>query len=212
MPVPIIQMGDEIEVRLFTRDAEQLGINVLHYRCFGVTGAGASVQDAAIDLEAIFAPLYKPLLPSNVQWYGLGARKIYPAPKSLEYHSFALQGNGTSGSANGLPRQSAALIGKHTDTPGPGGRGRFYTAFPDSSQSSGQGLVSGAAITLLTALGTAIIANQLATGAGISSSLEPGLWKTATSTHTHLTGFSVTGFFATMKKRGSYGRANSLPF
>lgn len=212
MAAPRVVGGMNLELRIFISDPAQLGINVLHYAAGAFTGTGVAITAAATQLEGLFAPLYKPMLPSNVTFYGVGLRILDPVPQSLEFYSSTLRGVGTSGEANGVPKQSAPLITKRSDFAGRTGRGRFYCCFPNLGAATGTGAVAAAYATKMDAMGVGIAFTLGATDGGGTVQLIPCIRRRSTRAMTPITNCTSAHLFATMRKRGDYGRTNTLPF
>lgn len=213
MPIPTVSNGMILAIRIYTYDLDQVGINELDYRCSASAGTGANLGQISLNEEARWAPLYKAILPSSVQFYGLGVRILSPnGNKSLEYTSSILRGNGTAGTANGEPKQAAPLITKKSDTPGPRGRGRIFLPFPPSGSSVGNGQVSGAYTASMVNIASAMLTVTTFGSGGNTSSLTPVVYSRKNGLTFDITSAIPSPRFATIKKRGDYGRKNSVPF
>lgn len=209
MSAPQVVVGDIVEVSVYCKLVEQVAINVLHYNVDAVGGVAVKYDELAGRIYAKLEDAYRDWMTDAAQFAGVGVRRLYPLPKSIQYTRIDPV-DGTL-SAFTLPAQIAGLITVRTPKPGPGGRGRVYIPFGSVNWSDVEGNMTPDAETQL-----AVIADLLGPTAA---------WQEATAAWTVVATLQVsaavgapecdnilpTGKWATQRRRGNYGKANSLP-
>ncbi len=202
---------DVIECRIVCQDADQISVNVLHYRVDNIINLGPTPVQAALFFDGIFAPLMKPLLYNVAVYYGVAVQKVWPLPRTAAGTNITNTGSGTAG-ASGLPKQTAGLCSKRTDLASRSGRGRFYAPFPSTSSNITGGVPTAGYITNLGVLATEIKTLEMWTVGGDSADFIPIVFNRKTHAKTDLVTCVAKNFWATQRKRGDFGRKNSLPF
>src|SRR6187399_807658 len=96
MPLAI---GDVVETKIATHQADQVGINVRHWRVFATTGTSVEVGAVAFFLSTTLAPLYKACMANTATYYGVRAQKISPIPMGAATLSLEGNGPGSGGAA-----------------------------------------------------------------------------------------------------------------
>lgn len=212
-------VGEVVQARIWCVDSEQASVNTLWYVVAAAGGTPATDQDVADNLNVTFAPLMKGLLNNLAAYHGVqvnihnGTAPFRQITAPVFNNS--LVGNGTRG-AIALPRQTCGLLSFQTPFPGQAFRGRFYIPFPADADNQGGGAPGATYITNATAL-----AGQVGVGQSIVASTRtatlarvllhgPGK-DGVTPPPTIISGTSVSGKWATQRRRGTFGRANSSP-
>jgi hypothetical protein len=206
----ILAINDIIKAQYVCSDSEQVSINTVYYKVTAATGATVDVLHFATAFEVEIAPAIIPCIANTAEYQEVICQVVNPLPLKAREISHALSAPGTGG-AVGQARQVAGLIAFYTDLAGPGFRGRNYVPFPSTAASQAYGVASTAYTTALNNLGSAI--NGFATasqGAG-SVTVDHVLYKRAGQIATPVVRVVSRLFFATQKKRGSYGKANQVP-
>jgi len=206
-----LAVGHRLEVTAYMSNAEQVGVNVLLYTVEAVTG----VPDAELMADAIstrFATPYINWISDDCVYAGVKVRGLNvplgPAPVFSDTGA-----NGGNGGA-GLPRQLTGLLRKRANLQGPKGRGRTYLPFPGATSINGDAL-SAAGLTLAELIRTAIwntpggFILTLAGGATVTLMLRIGT--SALLQGTQIDVMTASTQFATQRRRGSFGRPNTLP-
>jgi len=191
----------------------QSSINVQHWRCSATAGLGATDAQIATQLDALMFPVMKPLINAMATYRGVGVRRLLPAPLGSMVSTIANLGVGTGG-ASPLPRQITGILTWRTALAGRRFRGRFYTPFVAVSQLGATPDVPPIPgfITALTALGNAVLPGFTAGVGGNTNTFVPVVFSRKFTISTQITAFTSQPFFATQRKRGSYGRPNPPPF
>jgi len=213
--------GNLVQLRIWTQYAgvRQAAVNSAWYSVSAVGASAAEDLDFATQMDTVVAPVYKAVLPAPVEYRGCQAyihSAVPPYPAThVPANAFANAGAGTAGS-DVLPTQTCAIIRFLTDRPGPSGRGRFYMPFPPVGADDGTGKLVAAAITNYLA-----VANEVGVGIAVSAGgrtavlvrvLVHGKNKLGVyPSPTPVTDFLVDQFWATQKRRGSFGRTNVSP-
>lgn len=204
-------VNDILEVRFASMCDGQLGLNVRHYEITAEVLGGATLQEIADGLDAIFSPLVRPLMHNTALWWGTGARHFRPLPISTEFSCIANQGAGNI-AGDRMPRQVAGLISLRTAQAGRSGRGRLYIPFPGEASNDIDGTPTLAWNTLAQTLATAVKATQTIVGAGTSTTLKPVVWSRAQNQRYAILTTLVRTNWATQRRRGSFGAPNAPPF
>jgi hypothetical protein len=200
-----ISLNAIIAVKLWTGQESQLGLCVLHYRCNADT---TGIGDAAIagTFEALWAPLVLPCMTSQAIWLGVNIQQIWPS-LGVPARSQALLGPGTDG-ALPMSKQTTGLVTKLTNLGGRAYRGRMYIPFPSTSSTTADAVPSAGYLTKLQAIGYAVFAPAVYDG---SHNFTPVLFhKAFPALSTTIVQARVGTAWATQRRRGDYGKLNSL--
>jgi len=204
-------VADVVQMRIVTGMQQQIGVNVLTYVCTAITGASKTYADGALRFSTLLNAAVKALIVNTATYRGIGVRKIFPNPKSIEYSDVSLTGVGTAG-ASGLPKQVAGLLRKGTDRPGVQGRGRVYIPFPAASDNSTSQAPIAGYVTRLNTLGTALAAVVIVGTAPDTATLKPVIWDREHFQSTDVASLIGQPYWGTQRRRGDYGKANIYPF
>jgi len=134
MPVPSVDVGQVLLVRVYNQLFSQIAINTMHFRVQETTGT-PTVTDVAAHFDNALAPLYKQVMPAQANYLGIGVTIVLPTPRSIEFLSNLEPGVGTA-SGSPMPSQCCGVISCSTNLAGPKNRGRIYIPFPATSFAS----------------------------------------------------------------------------
>jgi hypothetical protein len=209
--VPNLAALNVLQCQFYCQEIEQVSINTFNYLVTSVGPSPATDADAAATLSTLFAPDFKALVQNNGTYLGVlvRVRNILPLPSPAG--STNGTGAGTAG-AVGLPRQSAGLLSFQTGFAGPGKRGRMYLPFPSVSDNQLDGGPSPGYVTKGETLGADLMGPVPISVGGRTATLEPVLWSKKEATYFSITSFHMSPSWATIRRRGSFGRPNSNPF
>jgi hypothetical protein len=188
----------------------QYSHNVLNFRIGTVVGGTVTDQDFAVEMEAMLAPLYKNILATNCEWYGLKAQIISPTRFDAVF-SFASRGAGTL-AGDCLPTQTAGVMALRTGFAARARMGRVY--FPATSEAQNQAAaVPGAAYTAgMSAIGAALLAGGTVT---VGASTVDWIWVVRSrelGLTTAITQYLVRTNWGTIRRRSHIGPADAVPF
>lgn len=203
-------VGDVYEVKVFTSQEAQLGINILHYRVDAIAAAGLTDLEVAQKLDPVYAPVYKACMTSDASYLGVTAQRISPDPVQPFTFSNANPGPGTFGGAP-LPRQVAAVIKKLTGGVGRRKRGRMYIPFPDETANDVGAILTGPYKAALATLATTVLGPITLAGVAGTADLALGVWGRQLKIFSPVTGLQVRSVWGTQRRRGDFGATN-LPF
>lgn len=212
-PPPVaLSAGDIIEMKVYSRQNGQEGINAYHYRVTAFANTTATAGDLANSMDAVFRPLYITTLAANASFQGVGIRFLQSGLWSVETLSTTGPVVGTA-PGDPLPLAMCGIATKKTRTIGRAGRGRVYFAFPTENYNTSAGAPTAGYQSLM----EIIMDQYLDTGpflaaGGLSVSVYPILFHRSTGTYTDIIGMEVRDKWATQHRRGDYGRLNSSPF
>jgi hypothetical protein len=208
----VLSPGDIVAVTAVCQDSEQISLNTFHYICDIESGLSASDNDFAEQWSTDLNGDFKAILNNNSTFNGVFAQKIWPLPIPSRQVDTADAGPGVAG-ATSLPRQTAGIISWHTDLAKQANRGRTYLPFPSATDNTLPGTPSVSYVSRATILANACqtftVVNRTGGGGAIAVALV--LYHRLTHTVTEITGRSVAQKWATVKKRGSFGKPNISP-
>lgn len=210
MPLSTIVAGHILECIVYTSYRGQVAQNVFHYK---VNSAGGSptTDDIVAQVEADFNGSWKALMCDDADWEGISLRNLTPVPLEVASFSGAQNGPGVHGAP--IPGQLCYLLTKKTAEAGPRGRGRMYIPFPGLDgldQTSGK--VHTDTGILLQTLIDDIEGPETQTAGGFSVNWTIGLYRpTEDVRFIPLRSFTASDEYATQRRRGAYGKQNSLP-
>lgn len=125
--------------------------------------------------------------------------------------SSAGAGPGTADTPGTAPSQVAGLVGKRTFFPGPSGRGRFYMPFVPRGADDVTDLLTDAYLTVLTDLAT-VLMEPVDSPDILNFTMTPGIMPGRNGLlFKPWTRYTVAVGFATQRRRGFFGRPNSVP-
>lgn len=206
----IIGLAETIEVTTACNLLEQYALNVLHYEVTTVVGATVTDANVADAMDALYAPLLKPMIPASCSYYGTKAQVILLARYDAQT-SFLSQGPGTA-VGDLLPTQSAGLVSWRTGFASRNRRGRSYLPASGEADNTNQAKPSAGYLTLMANWAAAYIAGiTVVNGAG-SVTLTPVIWSRETGLLTQVTSSIVRTQWATIRKRSHTGRTDVPPF
>ncbi len=208
--MPDISAGETIQLRVWTEAGEQAAVNTFYFKCQAVTGF---VSDIAITLQfdTAIAAVFKPLL-QNVAVYRGTQGRIMKTPPPVAVIADANPGPGTAG-AVGLPRQTCGIYTKRTALAGRGYRGRMYLPFPAVDDDQGGGGPTLGYMAKLDNLTLALDAfTHVVDVPGSDATLVQVLWKGKAVSPVPIVANVPNQKWATQRRRGSYGKANVVPF
>jgi hypothetical protein len=215
--------GGLLKMRVWTTfpTEVQSAVNTNWYVVSSVGALPATDQDAATALDALVAAEYKAILTSLATYNGVQAQICSPiGPYTALFVAADVISSAGPGTVVGppMPTQISGLASYETSQAGVANRGRMYAAFPGQSADSGGGTVSGAYDTALGALAANMSAGISISTAGRTAILvrvlnhgrnKAGLFPTPAQSP--ITGFKVSPFWATQRRRGEFGRTNRSP-
>lgn len=205
-----LNVGQKLSAKIYTLDGNQVAINTLHYDVTAVGGTPATDQDFSDQLDAALAASFKALLNNGAAYRGLLCQIIAPLPVIVAVQTTSSAGIGTAG-VTALPKQCSGIISYYTALAGRANRGRVFIPFPASSDDTGDGVPIAGYVTRLNTLNAAIRSfSAIATG-GRTATVVFGIYHRSSRTITPVISSVNQPKWATQRKRGSYGRANSTP-
>jgi len=200
-----------IEVKTYCLHLEQLGINSLHYRISGTTGGPVYDDEAAVACDLLINPLYLPLLNANAQWKGL-TFQIVGGGTPQPYQVSATHSNFGTVAGDLMSRQTCGIITKLTAGIGRANRGRVYFPFPGEADNQVTATPVAGYVTRLTNLANVILVPfNIAGASGGTITMQPIIFHRLSGLSTDINGFRSNQKWATQRRRGSYGRPNTLP-
>jgi len=208
-----INVFNEIELRAFCFHpvTSQVGINVFHMQLRASVGSVPITSlSAANSLSLFLSSYYADLLDSSARFAGVSVQD-FPARHYMPSWSTSGNSFGTV-VGNDVPTQLSGLIGWRTNRAGPKGRGRSYIPFVSATSVTASGGVAAGYKAALDAMGTALSGEFTVASGGTNYlwSLEIVDNKGLGDRYLVESGVGRDSF-ATQRRRGDFGRMNSLP-
>jgi hypothetical protein len=205
-------LNDVIEIKTYCQNSEQMSVNTFHAVANPIFGGGVNQATIAAKWDSLVAPLLKPMMAPDSTYYGVSVAKIWPLPRTAFDISIAGRGAGTAAPPS-LPRQTSFPFTLTTSGAGRNQRGRWFIAFPAAAFNAAGGVPTAAYLLLVaplvTQVGGGFLAGSLVTGTTMTTIL----WHSRTKTFDTVTGANPAVLkWGTQRRRGSYGRPNSVPF
>lgn len=205
-----LAVGDYLQFRMWSTQAEQASVSTFNYHVTSI-GSGSPTDFSQLALFCASADsLYKAILQNNANYNGTECRILGRLLPPIAVADTAGAGAGTGG-AVGLPRQSTGMTTWYSNFAGSANRGRTFWPFPPTTDDINNGVPSAAYLTDLENLAVALW-NQFTT-AGlviapmvVLSRVNPAALQSSVIDH-----WENRPKWATQKRRGSYGRANTSP-
>jgi len=166
-------VGDIYRVRVLSywgTGAFHLGYNIMHFRTYIQTGAGATATEIAVALDATWNAFYIAIMSANATYRGTSVQRIWPLPVGVE--AYDNQNNSVGGVAGDLMQSESGLIRLRSFQGGKRAHGRIYVNFPSEASSGTTGNPTGTYPTDLQTLANAIGPTQTIVGGGGTVSLE----------------------------------------
>jgi hypothetical protein len=203
--------NDVIQARCFCVFGDQASVNTFYYIVGSVGPSPATDADAATQVDATFAPVIKVYMPNTAGYNETVCRVISNSPPTSPQFSNLNAGVGTGG-GTGLSKQTAGIISWQTAFAGKKWRGRTYLPFPSTDEITNSGAPNALHTFRANAIAAAMKNLILISQAGRTANIAMVLFhRGPPPTTTVMNGWYIPVKFATMKKRGNYGRANSPP-
>jgi hypothetical protein len=212
-------VGTLLQVRAWCQDSEQASVNSFWYGVAAVGALPATDQDVADRFQSDLNTPYVNILNQNAIWRGVQVQVFDPAPPhravTQAVHNNSNPLAGVAGTT-AIPRQVCGLGSFSTALPGPANRGRVYFPFPATADDVGNGQPTTSYIARLNFVLGIVNTGVAIVAAGRTATLvrilvhrknKAGL----TPLPTPVTGSTASGFWATQRRRGSFGRANVSP-
>jgi len=190
----------------------QATVNTVQMRIEATAGV-PTLQIVANNFLSVVAPLYRALLPEDVDFAGVSIRNITDYPLEVAWYARQTTRPGLIATTT-APGQLAALISFYSEIAGPQGRGRVYFPFLPYSKINNYDNVDEAWRTDLEVLSDFLTQGNTFGSGGNSVTITWGHSRVPADPALNWTpwvkGVAHAGI-ATQKRRGFYGRANNLP-
>lgn len=225
MPIPgqTLANDDIVRITTYTYDtvAKQLGLNVSHWICKNKVGPSVTDKNVATVFDALTSTPYKNVLPDTITYYGVGVqivRGVVPMPAQ----QFEIGNAGLGAVASTvMATQVAPFASFLTTVAGRRGRGRkFYMFMPTTFYDDGNKLTA-PALALYDNISNLLSSNLTVVNGGDSIVLSPGITNVQVKLPDYPTPYmyfnvietwDTSPYLATQRRRGAFGRVNTLPF
>lgn len=209
-------VGNIYRIRAYSTYANQVGINRFYLR-INITTPAFSEQNFLDSWGSAVLPLIATGMASDALVYGADMEDVTHSTVPVGVNTVSGQTTGT-GLAPALPGQVSGIVSLHGDFVGRSFQGRRYIPFPsiDSNDFAAGGLAArptGAYLTAMGALGTEVSGLSVYVNGGQSATVQNGFFDERGHTNFRNIANSFTpDRWATQRRRGDYGRPNTVPF
>jgi len=212
MPGTTPVVSDILELNIVTAHTNQIALQALHYRVMTVAGTGRTLQAMASSIDALLHINFKNIIANPVTYRGVSLTNL-TAPRSQPAISTANAGVGTGG-ASLAPTQVRGLISWYSNLAGRRYRGRTYLPFPPTTAITVDGDPTAGYVTLMDTVRTILQGPLTFTSGADSTTLALSIYhrKDIPPTASDVVSGVTRNRFATQRRSGAYGRANTPPF
>jgi len=203
-------VGDIWQASIVCGFQAQVAFNVYHYRVEVEVGLGVSASAVAATADATFQAAMRQLLSNEATYSGCIAQKIFPTPMGMPAMA---SGGGGVGLVVGdaLPKQVAGIIAKITAFAGRAFRGRAFVPFPSEADNDNASRPTADYCSRLAILGGIVKGTLLVIDGLNNAGLTPQILHRASMTVTPIVDAFDRKFWATQRRRGDFGRINTMP-
>lgn len=204
-----LDVGDIMQVRVWTQLNDQAAVNTFYYRITALTGL-VDEGDFVVGFDSTVNAAYKVIIANSAEYIGVQGRIVNRTGLAIMQSTVANRGIGTGGPV-AVARQTCGISSWTTAFAGPGHRGRTYWPFPAASEDIDPGTPNTAYVTALDDLCGDIKglthqdvgANSVDCALVLRIAADPG--------YNYILNFQSHKKWATQRRRGSYGRPNVAP-
>ena len=213
MPPFSMPIGSVVKAQVICRAGNQISVNTHKWQMLSIVG-GSTISSTAFlaDLETDLLLRMPPLLGSDAQYYGTMLYLMNPIGPAPRPDNTVPAEEGGTGGAGLLPMQCCGLISWYTAVLGKQGQGRTYVPFPSPEASETNGSPNAGYISSLAALSSALRAVRVIVSGPVTATFELVLYQGGIATPLVIVDATERDAWATQRRRGSYGKANSPPF
>jgi len=204
-----LAIGNIVELKVFNRLADQVAINVFHFRVTATGGGSITDQQACDGFAAGVAPLYKTWMPSTALHLGVRLQIIQPLPTPVFVKNTTNAGVGAVAS-DGLAPATCICVTKRTALAGRQFRGRMYLPFFTESQNDPSGVPTAGATNDAAGLANYILSQKIINPGAGSATLFPVVYRRVTGNGTDVVSYTVRGNWATQRRRSNINKADSF--
>lgn len=202
--------NDILEVKVYCQAAEQLAINILHFHVLPPGTGPITDKEIAAHLDANLVAFYIAIMAPTASYIGLTVQVVGGStPKPYVVSNVHTAVGTVAGDL--MPRQTAGLVTKLTNGIGRSNRGRIYLPFPGEADNQSTGIPTAGYVARMTNLTNYLTSAITAVGAGGNAKLQIILRHRLTGLYTDMNGVRNNQKWGTQRRRGSYGRPNTLP-
>lgn len=205
-----IIIGDLVESKAFMHVADQVGINVRHWRVTEVLNDGLTASQVAEQMASELSGLYRQMLSTTTLFVGISAQKIGPGDMEVAGVSAAAPALGVLAS-DLMPKQTCGILSIKTQKAGRSFRGRLYIPFPTEVSNQEPGEPTDPYVASATALAGYYETPQTFVIGGNSISMKPVLYSRVLNVTNDVTNVIAAPRWGTQRRRSSYGQLNQFP-
>lgn len=208
--------GMLLQLRAYTLKANQVGVTTFHHQVVSASGPIATDADFLLAWGTIYSSEFIAIMSAEADYIGSSIQVLAPGPLGLLRTDNIGHGPGTGGT-DSLPSQTSGLITWGTNLGGRAYKGRIYMPFPMTTANNAGGFPVPGYLVGLDAIGNEYVNHTAWSLSGGSQLIAPVLVHRknkagVTPVPSLITSWTSHPFWATQRKRGAFGRPNTIPF
>lgn len=201
-----LTVNDVIQAAVYTRQGEQTGVNVFHYRVTSVVGNSVTDDSFAFSYSNTMAPLYKANMPASARFEGVRVQIIHPVTRP---HVIRKNEAGPGlGVGDVIPSQVAMIGWCQTGLASRSARGRCYIPFWTEADNDVTGFPTANALTRGVALVVKAYGIHNAAEGADTASAAGGVWSRTLQSFFFATLSGVRSRWGTQRRRSHINRGD----
>jgi len=202
--------GDKAEVTVFCVSTNQVSMNILNYRLQMDTGVNIPEQQVCDAMNDYLQPQWIGLMSEQAFYQGVSFRLTHSGVTGGYYYKKSRTAGAVSGDQ--LPRQTAWCASWRTTGAGRSKRGRTYYPFPPESRNTVDGYPSADfMVAARLSSNNTLFTSNLTTSDDLVFSATLQVYSQRLNSYQDVDHRVAAQKWATMRRRGDYGRPNVLP-
>jgi len=206
-----VVISDVLQQQIVTALGNQVGMIAWCWRVTSIDNGGCSLGEICEAMDLVWGLQIKPLISTSASYRGMRLSKISPAPPSAFTYNTTSQGAGTV-TGDPLPKQTAGVITWYTSKGGPAFRGRSYFPFPGEADNGPDSKPTQSYIDRMITPSLSRVQARTVVGADGSVVLTPVIYHRESRQSDVVTTGQTRGVWGTQRRRGDYGKTNTVPF
>lgn len=206
-----LMVGDIVEFSAICKLETQYAYNVYHFVVTAVAGTSQTDAQFSTQMDAVVAPLYKTILPTQTSYYGSKTQVIKPARYDPVFNA-TNRGAGTFAGSEPLPPQITAVANFKTGIASRMTRGRMYMPAGSEVDNQSTALPSAAYLAACSNIFTAVQGVTSINTGGNSASITWGVYSRKLDIVTPINVVTMRSSWGTQRKRSMIAHADTAPF
>jgi len=213
MPNFTMPIGSVVAAVTVCQVAGQISTNTRKWQLTQLTGASTfQSADFLNQYDLDMSLLMIPPLSNSATYYGTMLYLKNPLTTAPRPDTISINTGPGTGGVGLMPTQACGIISFYTNLLGKQGQGRMYVPFPSPDSLSVDGSPTIGYQNDLDTLGNFLRTDIILTPPGLSARFAPVMYQGGVAPSLFITSMKSHNAFATQRRRGAFGKTNSLPF